>query len=192
MVARLAIASIGSSAPLPTTAVDPLVTQRTVFSEDRTHRFTLFRHWGNPDDYACGISMNPSGAAEDVGDPTVNGMVRRARDYWGVGAYFQLNIMSIRGTYSADLAKTHETNLPENDEWIRRIASGAKIVVVSWGNPGHKSGRGPIVEAMLREACDPDRVFCFGRNKNGSPVHPLYQRLDASLVPFFSQPHRMD
>jgi len=79
MVARLAIASIGSSAPLPTTAVDPLVTQRTVFSEDRTHRFTLFRHWGNPDDYACGISMNPSGAAEDVGDPTVNGMVRRAR-----------------------------------------------------------------------------------------------------------------
>lgn len=130
--------------------------------------------------------MNPSGAAEDVGDPTVNGMVRRARDYWGVGAYFQLNIMSIRGTYSTDLAKIKETNLSENDEWIRRIALGAKIVVVSWGNPGHKSGRGPIVEAMLREACDPDRVFCFGRNKNGSPVHPLYQRLDAPLIPFFS------
>lgn len=77
--------------------------------------------------------MNPSGAAEDVGDPTVNGMVRRARDYWGVGAYFQLNIMSIRGTYSTDLAKIKETNLSENDEWIRRIALGAKIVVVSWG-----------------------------------------------------------
>lgn len=23
---------------------------------------------------------------------------------------------------------------------------------------------------------------CFGTNKNGSPVHPLYQRLDAQLV----------
>src|SRR3546814_8930935 len=79
-----ATAAIGSSAPLPSSSVDPLVAERTVFSADRTHRFTLFRHWGDPDDYACGISMNPSGAAEDIGDPTVNRMVRRAREVWGV------------------------------------------------------------------------------------------------------------
>lgn len=30
------------------------------------------------------------------------------------------------------------------------------------------------------------RVVCFGRNKNGSPVHPLYQRTDAPLLPFFA------
>jgi hypothetical protein len=68
--------------------------------------------------------MNPSGAAEDVGDPTVDGMVSRARTHWGVGAYFQLNVMSIRGTYSSDLAKTAVVNLAENDDWIRRIAAG--------------------------------------------------------------------
>ena len=185
-MSKLATAAIGSAAPLPECAVDPLVAQRTVFNADRTHRFTLFRHWGNPEDYACGISMNPSGAAEDVGDPTVDGMARRAREYWGVGAYYQLNVMSIRGTYSADLAKTTVVNLPENDDWIRRIAAGARLVVVSWGNPGHASGRGPAVEALLRAACDPAKVFCFGRNKNGSPVHPLYQRLDAPLRPYFA------
>lgn len=162
-------ATIGSPAPLPAQSIDPLISERTVFNADRTHRFTLFRYWGNPDDYACGISMNPSGAAEDVGDPTVNGMVRRAREYWGVGAYYQLNVMSIRGTYSSDLAKTTMVNLPDNDEWIRRIADKARIVVVSWGNPGHKSGRGPAVEAILREVCDPGKVFCFGKNNNGSP-----------------------
>lgn len=182
---KFTTAEIGSAAPLPEALVDPLIAERTVFSGDRTHRFTLFRYWGNPDDYACGISMNPSGAAEDVGDPTVDGMARRAREHWGVGAYYQLNVMSIRGTYSSDLAKTAVVNLPENDEWIRRIAARARIVVVSWGNPGYNSGRGSEVETILREVCDLTRVYCFGKNKNGSPVHPLYQRIDAPLIPFF-------
>ena len=184
-MSNYATAAIGSPAPQPERSVDPLIVQRTVFSADRTHRFTLFRYWGTPEDYACGISMTPSGAAEDVDDPTVDGMVRRAREHWGVGAYYQLNVMSIRGTYSSDLAKTAVVNLPENDEWIRRIAANARIVVVSWGNPGHKSGRGPTVEMIVREVCDPAKVFCFGRNMNGSPVHPLFQRLDAPLVPYF-------
>ena len=182
---KTATAAIGSSAPQSKQSVDPLIAERTVFSADRTHRFTLFRYWGNHEDFACGISMNPSGAAEDVGDPTVDGMARRAREHWGVGAYYQLNVMSIRGTNSADLAKTKVINLPENDEWIRRIAAKARFVVVSWGNPGHLSGRGPAVESILRKVCNPAKVLCFGRNKNGSPVHPLYQRLDAPLVPYF-------
>jgi hypothetical protein len=93
--------------------------------------------------------------------------------------------MSIRGTYSADLSKAGVVNLPENDEWIRRIAAKARLVVVGWGNPGHKSGRGPEVAKILREVCDPSKVMCFGRNLNGSPVHPLYQRHDAPLFPFF-------
>ena len=189
-MASFATASIGSPAPLPCHPVDPLIAERTVFSADRTHRFALFRYWGNPEDYACGISMNPSGAAEDVSDPTVDGMVRRAKEHWGVGAYYQLNVMSIRGTCSSDLAKTAVVNLPENDEYIRRIAANARIVVVCWGNEGLKSGRGPLVEAILREACNPAKVFCFGRNANGSPVHPLDQRFDAPLVPYFIEAPR--
>lgn len=184
-MSRFAIAKIGSRAPLPSLLVDPLVAARTVFNADRTHRFTLFRRWGDPEDYACGISMNPSGAAEDVDDPTVSRMAKRARKFWRVGAYYQLNVMSIRGTWSSDLRKAAEVNLPENDDCIRRIAAGARIVVVSWGNAGHKAGRGPAVEAILREVCDPSRVVCFGKNKNGSPVHPLFQRLDAPLRPYF-------
>lgn len=157
-MSRFATAQMGSSAPLPGLFVDPIVAERTVFNADRTHRFTLFRHWGDIDDFACGISMNPSGAAEDVGDPTVDGMCRRAREYWNMGAYYQLNCMSIRGTYSGELGRTGPVNLPENDEWIRRIASRARLVVVSWGNPGHKSGRGPAVAQILREVCDPSKL----------------------------------
>lgn len=184
-MSKFATVAIGSTAPLPEQSVDPLIAKRTVFSADRTHRFALFRYWGNPEDYACGISMNPSGAAEDVSDPTVDGMVRRAHEHWHVGAYYQLNVMSIRGTYWSDLATTVVVNLPENNELIRRIAAKARIVVVSWGNPAHESGRRTAVEEILREVCDPAKVFCFGKNKNGFPVHPLYQRLNAFLLPYF-------
>lgn len=185
-MARFATAEIGAPAPRPGLFVDPVVAERTIFNADRTHRITLFRHWGDIDDFAMGISMNPSGAAEDVGDPTVDGMCKRAREHWGVGAYYQMNVMSIRGTYSKDLAKAGLVNVPENDEWIRRLAPMARFVVVSWGNPGHKSGRGPEVAKLLREICDPARVLCFRKNKNGSPVHPLYQKLGAPLLPFFN------
>lgn len=183
---KRATASIGEAAPLPSPLVDPIIAERTIFSADRTHRVTLFRYWDNIDVYALGICMNPSGAAEEVGDNTVDGMVKRARDHWGVGAYFQMNVMTIRGTYSSELAKAGQVNVPENDEWIKRLAPKARMVVVGWGNPGHKSGRGPVVAQLLREICDPSKVVCFGKNKNGSPVHPLYQRLDAPLLPFFS------
>lgn len=33
---------------------------------------------------------------------------------------------------------------------------------------------------------EPSKVLCFGLNKDGSPRHPLYQRTDAQLLPFFS------
>lgn len=178
-------AALGSSAPAPSRFVDPIVAERTVFNEARTHRFTLFRYWGDVDDYVCGINMNPSGASEESGDPTVDAMCKRARELWGVGAYWQLNCMSVRGTYSADLANAEVVNLPENDEWIRKIAPKARFVVVGWGNPGHKSGRGPAVTALLKEICDPKKVFCFGWNQNGSPKHPMYQEHRAPLLPYF-------
>lgn len=183
--ARRAKAEIGAAAPQPSPLVDPIVAERTIFSADRTHRVTLFRYWGDVDDYALGICMNPSGADEEASDPTVDGMVKRAREHWGVGAFFQMNVMTIRGTYSSDLPKAVLVNVPENDEWIRRLAPKARLVVVGWGNPGHKSGRGPEVAKLLRAICDPSKVFCFGHNQNGSPVRPLYQRLNAPLLPFF-------
>lgn len=179
-------AMLGSAAPLPGLFVDNLVAERTVFSADRTHRFTLFRYWGDPDDYAMGICMNPSSATEIQGDRTVDGMVARARDLWGVGAYYQLNVMSIRGTYSRDLNKAAVTSLPDNDMWIRKIAANARLVIVGWGNPGHESEQRAKVESILREVCDPSKVFCFKKTLCGAPIHPLYQKRHAPLKPYFT------
>jgi hypothetical protein len=164
--------------------IDPLVVERTRFSPERTHRFTWFRYWGDPDSYLAVIGMNPSGADEAVGDSTVNKCCGYAKR-WGFGAIYMLNAMSIRLTDSTSLVTAPSVNLPENDEWIRRIGSAAGMVLVAWGNPADKFQRGSQVEAILRESCDPAKVRCFGKNRNGSPVHALYQKNDAIPVSYF-------
>lgn len=165
----------------------PLDAERTRFNADRSHRFTWFRAFQgrNPDDYVAGIGMNPSRACEVYGDATVDRMVVRARDHWDAGGYYQLNALSIRLTASTKLKDFPCINLPENDEWLRRIAAGARFVVVCWGNPGHQQGRGTEVEQLLREVCPPHKVLCFGKNSNGAPTHPLYLPYSAELVPYF-------
>jgi len=48
-MSNCATAAIGSPAPRSERSVDPLIPESTVFSADRTHRFTLFRYWSNPE-----------------------------------------------------------------------------------------------------------------------------------------------
>lgn len=178
-------AAIGNLPPKPEVrGLDPLVVKRTRFSADRSHRFTLFRYWGDPDDYLVVVGMNPSGADEAAGDRTVNRCCRFA-EAWGFGALYMLNAMSIRLTKSTRLREASAVNLPENDKWIRRIAASGSKVLVAWGNPADGFQRAQAVEAILRSVCRRRNVVCFGKNRNGSPVHPLYQRSDAALVPFF-------
>lgn len=168
---------------------DPLDAERTRFSDDRRHRFTLFRSFKNrapgrdPDHYVAFIGMNPSSATEVSADATV----ARCIDFafrWGFGGFYMLNALSLRATDSRELEE-FPPNLPENDAWIRRIVADAARVVVAWGAPGHRNGRSAVLEAILRESCSPDIVFCFRRNQDGSPRHPLYQKRDAILTPYF-------
>lgn len=169
---------------------DPLDRERTHFSEDRRHRFTLFRSFRprdptrDPDHYVAFIGMNPSSATDVQLDATVSRCVDFAYR-WGFGGIYMLNALSLRATASREL-REFEANRPENDRWIGEVVAKAARIVVAWGAPGHRDGRGAEVEAMLRRACPPEIVFCFGRNGDGSPTHPLYQRRDVQLVRYFS------
>lgn len=131
--------------------------------------------------------MNPSGAAEDVTDNTVSKLCVFAREHWGMGALYMLNALSIRLTDSTKLPPLEEANHPENDLWLRRIVKRAELVVVCWGNPGHKLGRAPVIEQILREECAIEKVRCFGLNQTGAPIHPLYQAYTTPLIPYFQK-----
>jgi len=164
--------------------VDPLVIENTRFSPERTHRYTLFRHWGDVDNYCAFIGMNPSGADEAAVDRTVNRCINFARA-WGFGALYMLNAFGLRATFPEELVTHTDPVGPDNNYWIGKIVKDAGRVVVAWGKEGGARGRGAEVEAILRENCPVERVLCFGRNKDGSPKHPLYQPANKVLEEYF-------
>lgn len=184
---RLQTASLDQLPPeVDASLIDPLVLARTRFSEDRRHRFTLFRHWGDPNNFMACCGMNPSGADAFADDKSVIRACGFA-ERWGFGALYMLNAMSVRLTDSRRLSSAPCVNLPENDQWIRSVVRDAGLVLLAWGNPAAKFGRSGDVEQILREECDPLKVRCFGKNKNGTPVHLLYQRNDAVPTPYFAE-----
>jgi hypothetical protein len=157
---------------LPSALADPLVLSRTRFSPDRRYRYTLFRHWGDPDNYVAFVGMNPSGADEHATDRTVDKCCRFACS-WGFGALYMLNAFALRATNSDELYQVEDPVGPENDRWIGAIARNANCVVAAWGRPGAEFGRDARVRQLL---LGPKWVWCFGLNQNGTPLHPLYQR----------------
>ncbi len=164
--------------------IDPLVVKNTRFSADRTHRYTLFRHWGDIKNYCVFIGMNPSGADEDAVDRTVNRCINFARD-WGFGALYMLNSFALRATDPVEMLANPDAVGAKNNYWIGKIARDAGRVVVAWGKDGGANGRGLEVEKILLKNCQTNDILCFGKNKDGSPKHPLYQRADKELVPYF-------
>ncbi|MBB3899829.1 DUF1643 domain-containing protein [Roseococcus suduntuyensis] len=157
------------------------------FSACRRWRWWLERRWdgaplGSPGPGVV-IGMNPSVADETADDPTVAGVMWRARHLWGLPGLIMLNAFAYRATDKLRLLEVDDPVGVENDATIVRLCQGAPLVVAAWGQPPKSlAARGPAVAAMLAGAGV--HLMCFGRNADGSPKHPLYQRKDAALVPY--------
>lgn len=177
---KLQTASQNKLPPPPDTLFLDEFSERTRFNEGRTHRYTLFRQWGEPENYIAFIGMNPSGADEVSLDRTVAKCERLARKWnWEgrpFGSFYMLNAFALRATNSDELKQSTDPVGTENDYWIRQIVQKARLVVAAWGKPGAAWGRGEALAKLLRETCEPKRVRCFAKNADGSPKHPLYQK----------------
>lgn len=184
MARKLQTASQAELPPeLPHLFEDGLVAQRTHFSPTRTHRYTLYRHWGSGSAYCVFIGMNPSGADVLHDDRTVAKCARLAKR-WGYDQFYMLNTFALRATNPEELAQASDPVGPENDRYIREVAGDADLVVVAWGKPARLRDRDREVTALLREVCDPSRVKCFALNQDGTAKHPLYVKEDSALIPF--------
>ena len=162
---------------------DELVASRTIFNSARTHRYTLYRHWGLGSDYCAFIGMNPSGADVLHDDRTVAKCCRLAKR-WGYDSLYMLNAFALRSTKPEELYEAADPIGPDNDLYIREIASKAALVVVAWGKPARHLNRDQQVAALLQQACAPNRVKCFALNNDGTAKHPLYVKEDSELIAF--------
>ena len=92
-----------------------------IFSEDRVHRYALWRSFATllstAPRYAMFIGLNPSTADEANDDPTI----RRCMDYtkrWGFDAYVMTNLFAYRETNPEERAGPGNS-----DRWIKDDSS---------------------------------------------------------------------
>lgn len=152
-----------------------------VYSDCERYRYLLTRIW-NPDGRrALFIMLNPSTATEVQNDPTVERCERRARAL-GFGAFRVTNIFAFRATDPKVMRATADPVGPENDAAILQSLPWADQVICAWGAHGAHLGRGPAVEALLRQAGVP--LWHLGLTQAGAPKHPLYIGYDRQPEPW--------
>lgn len=123
------------------------------------------------------IGLNPSTATEEKDDPTVHKCSEWARS-WGYGYFHMLNIFSLRSTNPA-LLKKKDHYYEDIDLHIRDYCESSHKIIICWGNHGLLYNRGFNVIQLLKEY--KSRVYCLGKNKTGTPKHPLYLRKNTEV-----------
>lgn len=139
-----------------------------VFSSDRQYRYALHRKWWENDLSVVFIGLNPSTAAENRNDHTISKLMQYSK-LWGYGSMYVVNLFA---KVSTDPNGIYECDNPvgtKNDDWIRRVTNNAVMTIAMWGNQGNYLKRNEAVLNLLGDRT----VYCFGKNLDGSPTHPL-------------------
>lgn len=149
--------------------------RKAIFSKCGKYRYFLERDWGTDKTNAVlFICLNPSIADDKRDDPTIRRCINFAKD-WGYERLQIANIFAYVHTNPKVLSKVMRS-LPVNYDWIKLMIKDANKVVVAWG-------ANPLVEIPkeLENLLKAKGAMCLGKNKNGSPKHPLYIKRNAVL-----------
>lgn len=152
------------------------------FSACRTWRYSLTRCWvpddlSNPAKMVAFIGLNPSTADERLDDNTISRCVSFAKR-WGYSGLFMLNAYGFRSTDPKGLLRTADPIGPGNDQFIQSYASKVNKVVLAWGVHCDQDRARQVRSLIGRDS------YCFGKNQDGSPKHPLYLRKESELIIF--------
>jgi len=146
------------------------------------YRYDLVRSWVtfNP---ALGrvtfLMLNPSKADATKPDPTMTRCLDFAKT-WKFDSLSIINLFAFRSTKPEELRRAVNPVGPENDDFIRRHASLADLLVCAWGaNPFAKNRINRVMEILSSVGVKP---HCLQLTKEGHPSHPLF--LLKTLKPF--------
>ena len=163
------------------------------FSDDRQYRYALLRCLdvglfgeGNDRDINF-IMLNPSTADETLNDPTITRCIGFARR-WQYTSLIVTNLFAFRATDPADMKRAADPVGPENDDYIRRIATNCAAVVLAWGVHGVYQDRAASVLRLLNDAGV--QPHCLGMTKAGHPKHPLYLHSTVQMQPYGGEGER--
>ncbi|WP_419827677.1 DUF1643 domain-containing protein [Sphingomonas sp.] len=150
------------------------ITCSASFSDCEAYRYLLTWRW-SPSPLLVAWMLNPSTATHERLDPTISGLVSRARA-WGQGGVRVINLFAFRATQPADMRRVIDPIGPDNDAVtlgvLTRAARNGEPVICAWGNHGQHLARDRAAVALASRAGADLRALAV--NGNGSPKHPLY------------------
>lgn len=137
------------------------------FSIDGKYRYRLWRIWDGSLPLAMVIGLNPSTANADKDDQTIGNLTRMMK-ILNYGGFYMMNCWPFI-TSNPKLLQANPISTEWNNNQLTVIASKCATVIFAWGNfkVVTDNGRDKELIEMFPNA------MCFGRNKNGSPMHPL-------------------
>lgn len=144
------------------------------FSKCRQYRYRLWRIWNDTLPLVMFIGLNPSTANETEDDATIRRVMRFARD-WGYGGCVMVNLFPYVSTDPAKLIECGKEELYRNRWCLFFVAQQCEEIIFAWGNFNAAIEGGNEVAKMFPHG------KCLKKNKNGSPIHPLY--VAANTVP---------
>jgi hypothetical protein len=154
-------------------------------SECRAFRYWLTRIWDRQLPLLAVIGVNPSTADERKDDATIRkdmGFAQRL----GYGGILKLNVGAFRSTDPVNWRKATDPIGPLNTAGhLRGYADefGVKRVVAAWGR------NGKYAAAQCAAICEAfPELWCWGRNDDGTPRHPLMLPYWTELVRFEERP----
>lgn len=145
-----------------------------VFSECGKHRLRLWRIWDERLPFAMCIGLNPSTANAETDDATirrlcgVNGILSNN----GFGGLYMLNLFTFITPYPKELKEKNV--VPDGYYHLNQCSK----VIFCWGNFKEATERASEVIKLFTNP------YCFGKNANGTPKHPLYLKSDTKIIPF--------
>lgn len=150
------------------------------FNEDRTRRYSLWRIWDKSKPLVMFIGVNPSDANENEPDQTIHKVVGISK-HNGYGGLYMMNLFTI---ISADIKILNDTknwgDFLADKEHLINTFSKCQDVVFAWGNSKYAAGRSNEIIRHFKRL----NPLCIKKNKNGSPIHPLFQKATSQLVKF--------
>lgn len=151
------------------------------FSPCRLYRYWLLRQWDEGLPVLCVIGVNPSTADETKDDPTIRKDIGFAKRL-GYGSLLKLNVGAFRSTDPKVWRKAADKIGPENSAdhllaYARRF--NAATVIAAWGRNGSFA---PAECAAIGRVFE--SLWCWGRNSDGTPAHPLMLPYSSKLEKF--------
>jgi hypothetical protein len=153
---------------------NPELHRKTVLSDDRRYRYTLWREWQQgmfepKVGFVNFIGLNPSTADENDDDPTIRRCMGFARR-WGYSAMCMTNLFAFRATNPREMWKVDDPIGPDNDRWLKTVSDDATMVIYAWGVHGTANDRRDRAVMNIVGS----GAHCLRLTKGGRPEHPLY------------------